>query len=322
MKFLKILLFIFLTLIIVVLGGLSYVKFMKPNIAVQEIDVEITPERVERGEYLANHIMVCMDCHSVRDWSLYSGPITPGTFGSGGDAFTREMGFPGDFYAPNITPYSLKDWTDGEIYRAITSGVKKNGDPIFPIMPYLSYGQADTEDIYSIIAYIRSLEPHVKDVPAADPDFPFSLIMHIIPKEAEPSQKPKENNQIEYGKYLVDIAACADCHTPFEKGQSLMEMKFAGGREFELPFGTLRAPNITPHKVNGIGMWTEDMFIKRFQSYDSVSKLKNINGMNEFNTLMPWNMYGSMKTSDLKAIYKYLHSLDPINNEVQKVTFK
>jgi len=322
MKFLKILLYLFIIVIILALSGLSYVKFFKPNIAVNEITVDITPERVARGEYLANHVMVCMDCHSVRDWSKYSGPITPGTFGAGGDKFSREMGFPGDYYAPNITPYGIEKYSDGELYRAITSGVKKNGDPIFPIMPYLSYGKADKEDVYSIIAYIRSLKPVVKDLPTSDPDFPFSLIMHIIPQEASHMAKPEENDQVAYGKYLVTVAACADCHTPFEKGQLVEEMKFAGGREFELPFGTLRAPNITPNKVSGIGMWTEDMFIKRFQSFDSVEKLQNINGIQEFNTLMPWNMYGSMKDSDLQAIYKYLHSLDPIDHKVEKVTYR
>lgn len=322
MKFLKILLYLVSIIIVLALSGISYIYFFKPNIAINEISVDITPERVERGAYLANHVMVCMDCHSVRDWSLYSGPITPGTFGAGGDEFTREMGFPGDYYAPNITPYAIKDWTDGELYRAITSGVNKNGEPIFPIMPYLSYGKADKEDIYSIIAYIRSLTPIAKDVPDSNPDFPFSLIMHIIPQEANHMEMPDENDPIAYGEYLATVAACADCHTPFEKGQPVEEMKFAGGREFELPFGTLRAPNITPNKENGIGMWTEDVFVKRFQSYDSINKLSKVNSMQEFNTLMPWNMYGSMKESDLKAIYQYLHSLEPIDNMVEKATLK
>jgi hypothetical protein len=40
-----------------------------------------------------------------------------------------------------------------------------------------------------------------------------------------------------------------------------------------------------------------------------------------FNTLMPWNMYGQMKEEDLKAIYAYLRSLDPVVHKVEKVTF-
>ncbi|MCF8365443.1 MAG: hypothetical protein K9H16_06660, partial [Bacteroidales bacterium] len=143
MKILKVLLFALGAIVLIFAGLLSYVKYFLPNIPVTEISVEATPDRISRGEYLANHVMVCMDCHSVRDWTYFSGPPTPGTMGSGGDEFTREMGFPGDYYAPNITPYNLKNWSDGELYRAITSGIKKNGKPIFPVMPYLSYGQAD-----------------------------------------------------------------------------------------------------------------------------------------------------------------------------------
>lgn len=47
--------------------------------------------------------------------------------GAGGEIFDQNMGFPGKFISPNITPYALREWTDGEIFRAITSGVNKDG---------------------------------------------------------------------------------------------------------------------------------------------------------------------------------------------------
>jgi mono/diheme cytochrome c family protein len=322
MKALKVILIIIGILVVIVLAGLGYVKYGLPNIPVKDISVNITSERVARGEYLANHVMVCMDCHSVRDWNYYSGPITPGTFGAGGDKFSREMGFPGDFYAPNITPYNLKDWSDGEIYRAIVSGVNKKGDPIFPVMPYHSYGKADKEDIYSVIAYIRSLKSIEKDVPESEPDFPMSLIMNMIPQEPAHQSMPDKSDKVAYGKYLASAAACADCHTPFDKGQPVTEMMFAGGMEYELPFGTLRAPNITPDVATGIGSWTEDVWLARFASYDSIHKLERKDGLNEFNSLMPWNMYAGMEEEDLKAIFAYLQSLKPISHEVEKVTLK
>jgi hypothetical protein len=96
---------------------------------------------------------------------------------------------------------------------------------------------------------------------------------------------------------------------------------FAGGREFDMSFGTLRGPNLTPDRSTGIGSWTEEVFVKRFQSYDSTHKLERVNGTQMFNTLMPWNMYGQMKEEDLKAIYAYLRSLDPVVHKVEKVTF-
>lgn len=321
MKILKIILIIIGIILLVVLAGIGYVKYGLPNIPVKDISVNSTTERIEHGEYLANHVMVCMDCHSVRDWDYFSGPITPGTFGAGGDEFTREMGFPGNFYAPNITPYNLKNWSDGEIYRAIVSGVNKEGKPLFPVMPYHSYGKADREDIYAVIAYIRSLEPIEKDVPKSEPDFPMSLIMNIIPQEPAHQRVPDKSDMVAYGKYLATSAACADCHTPFEKGQPVADMMYAGGREFELPFGTLRTPNITPDVATGIGSWTEDVWLARFASYDSIHKLDRTKGLTEYNSLMPWNMYAGMKEEDLKAIYAYLKSLKPISNAVEKVTY-
>ena len=33
---------------------------------------------------------------------------------------------------------------------------------------------------------------------------------------------------------------------------------------------------------------------------------------------MPWTMYGGMKESDLKAIYAYLKTVEPISNQVVK----
>src|SRR5690606_14045989 len=127
---------------------LSYLKLALPNIGeAPDLKIDYTAERIERGQYLANSLMLCIDCHSTRDWSLYSGPPKAGTFGMGGDYFGREFGFPGAFYAKNITPSGISNWTDGELYRVITSGVNKKGEAIFPIMPYHHYGRMEKEDI-------------------------------------------------------------------------------------------------------------------------------------------------------------------------------
>jgi len=322
MKVFKIIAWIAGGIVIIFVGIIAYVKFFLPNIPVKELSVEVTPERVERGAYLANHVMVCMDCHSTRDWSKYSGPLQPGTLGKGGETFDQKMGLPGKFISPNITPYKLKNWTDGEIYRAITSGVNKAGDPLFPLMPYHAYGKADNEDIYSVIAYLRQLEPVVNDVPRSQPDFPMGIIMNLMPAENSPSPIPSKDDRLAYGKYLTTVAACADCHTPLEKGKPVEALTLAGGREFEMPFGTLRAPNITSDQATGIGSWTQEVFVNRFKSYDSIEKLDSISGPDQFNTIMPWNMYAGMSNEDLQAIYAYLKSLQPISHEVEKVSYK
>lgn len=92
-----------------------YVKTALPNDGeAPELTVELTDSRIKRGEYLANAVMACMDCHSKRDWSFYAAPIIDGTFG-GGERFGPEIQFPGTIYSKNLTPTNLSSWTDGEI---------------------------------------------------------------------------------------------------------------------------------------------------------------------------------------------------------------
>src|SRR5665647_766278 len=77
-KLLKILIGIFSVTAILIIGSGIYLKCLLPNIKVKDLRVKATAERVERGKYLANHVLVCVDCHSKRDWTKYSGPIVPG----------------------------------------------------------------------------------------------------------------------------------------------------------------------------------------------------------------------------------------------------
>lgn len=303
-------------LIVLVAGALSYVKFVLPEVPLSSaVKVDITSERIQRGEYLANHVTLCMDCHSTRDWSKYSGPLMPGTLGKGGEYFDEKLGMPGKFYSKNITPYHLKNWSDAEIFRAITSGVNKNGEALFPLMPYLYYGKMDKEDVYDIIAYVRSLRPIENTTPGHRIDFPMNLIVNTIPDEAHLSVKPPKSDTIAYGAYLTNAAACMECHTRVERGQIIPELAFAGGREFIGPNGASISANITPDRESGIGKWSAEDFVERFKAYKNYDSLP-LMAANEVNTIMPWYMFSGMEESDLIAIYKYLQSLKPIQNKV------
>lgn len=312
------LLVIFILLVVVIIGGLSYVKFALPNVGpAPEIKVEITPARVERGEYLANHVWLCMDCHSDRDYTKFSAPPIPGTEGSGGDQFTREMGFPGHYFALNITPGGIGNWSDGEIFRAITSGVSRDGRALFPIMPYPYLGKADKEDIYSVIAYLRTLKPIDKTYPRTENDFPMNFIVNLIPSKPDLHPNPDPYDKLAYGEFLS--WSCIECHTIADKGQIDKTKAFAGGRSFPLPSGgVVVSSNITPDLTTGIGKWTEEEFIRRFKQYSDSGFISQEIAPNTFNTIMPWVMFSGMKVEDLSAIYSYLHSLKPIENTVVK----
>lgn len=319
-KLLKVLGILVLILVVVAVGAITYVTKALPNIPVQaDLKVDITPERVARGEYLANSVCVCMDCHSTRDWNKFSGPVVPGSLGKGGERFDQTMEFPGEFYARNITPFALKDWSDGEIYRAITSGVSKDGHPFFPVMPYLNYRTLDTEDVHSIIAYLRSLPGQENTPPPSKADFPVSVILHTMPQPAAPVKRPAPSDALAYGQYVVNAAGCLECHTKHEKGEAVGEPG-AGGFEFQLPNGAIvRSPNITSH-ADGLAAWDKATFIARFRQYaDSAYVAPPVDmAAAEFQTVMPWTMYAHMTEQDLGAIFDYLRSMPAAAGKVEK----
>lgn len=312
-KVLKIVMYLLLILILGIGGLLAYVKIALPNVGdAPVISIEITPDRVERGKYLANNVAVCIECHSSRDWSLFTAPLVRGTEGEGGEIFDQSMNFPGKFVSKNITPFALADWTDGEIFRAITAGVSKDGKALFPIMPHPAYGRMDKEDIYSIIAYIRTLEPKESYPDASKADFPMNFIINTIPQKPEFSTIPPKTNKVAYGRYLAGAASCFDCHTKQDKGK-FVGKDFAGGFEFLFPDGSiLRSANITPHET-GIGNWTVEQFVERFRAYADSSFVPHPVGPGEFQTVMPWTFYGHMETFDLEAIFSFLQTLEPVD---------
>lgn len=318
MKLLKIFSGIIILFILLVIAGGTYIKFALPDVGdAPQLSIKVTPERLERGKYLANHVTVCVDCHSSRDWSLFAGPMKASGIGSGGEIFDQKMGFPGVFRAPNITPAAISNWTDGELFRAITSGVNKDGKALFPLMASHRFGQMDQEDIYAIITYIRSLPPSNHIVPRSEPEFPVNFLINTMPVPAKFSKIPATSDTVRYGAYLVNAAGCVDCHSKMDKGAIVAGTEFGGGMEFRFPQGIVRSPNITADKETGIGNWTTEMFVKKFQAFAAQGyKSQPVNdGMN---TPMPWTMYGGMSANDLTAIYVYLKTLKPLQNQVVK----
>ncbi len=317
--------FAFATLAILIVAFVSilgYIKFALPNIkAAPYFKVEAIPERIARGEYLANHVAVCIDCHSTRDWSRFSGPPTAGTLGKGGDVFDQKFGFPGVYYAKNITPEGISRYSDGELFRTITTGVDKEGRAMFPVMPFHYYGQMDEEDIKSIIAYIRTLTPIKSQVPESKSDFPMNFIINTIPHEASFTKLPPKTDVVNYGKYLTNAASCVECHTKFENGSLVAGTEFGGGREFPFPDGSIvRAANISSDEETGIGGWDDETFVSLFKAHSDSATLNTKLNPGEFNSIMPWTMFGKMNDEDLKAIFAYLKTVKPISNNVVKFT--
>ena len=320
-KFARVILILVAILLVIILAAGLYVKKGLPNVGPPaELKVEVTPARVERGKYLAISVAGCMICHSGRDLSLYGGPVMDRTLGKGGEVFGHEEGFPGEIYATNLTPYHLGKWTDGELFRAITTGESRDGRALFPIMNYPAYGKLDAEDIYSIIAFLRTLPSIPNDVAATTLDFPLNFIVNTMPKKAVMITRPDSTDAIAYGGYLVKMASCVDCHSKVNKGTIIAGTEFGGGRDFGPSAGKeVYSANITPDKETGIGNWSRELFIRSFKQYADSGYVAKPLAAGDRGTPMPWLAYASMKEQDLSAIYAYLHSLQPIHNDVKKM---
>jgi len=260
--------------------------------------------------------MVCFDCHSTRDWTKYSAPIIPGTEGKGGERFDQMMGITGYCVAENITPYNLNSWSDGEIYRAITSGLAKDGKPLLPVMPYSYFGKFNTEDIYSIIAYIRTLPPVKGPVTGSNSSLNVSLMLYFLPQKPQPIDMPAPGDTIGRGRYLAMAAGCIECHTRINRTKSTEETALAGGRDFRLEKAVVISKNLTPDTLTGIGRMTEEEFIHLFRSRDPATWTRPTVSALDTNTVMPWTSFSRIDTCDLKVIYIYLRSRKPASHKV------
>jgi mono/diheme cytochrome c family protein len=309
---------VFLGLLVVLAGGLVAMTQMKPKQrpAAKET-VEWTAARLERGRFLAENLAGCVECHSSHRNDLYGWPVDPATVGQGGLVFDKRLGVPGIVCAQNITPdmeTGLGAWTDGEIMRAIREGVARDGRALFPMMPYQEFHDMSDEDARSLVVWLRSLKAVNKKTPDVQLDFPVSFFIKLAPRPVEGIvPTPKLSDGLAYGKYLVALGGCGDCHTPQEKGKPVPGMEYAGGWSFPMPWGHVISANITPDEETGIGKVTREEFIGRFKSFEGMDPPPASPGRN---TIMPWFALSKLPVEDLGAIYDYLRSVKPVRHKI------
>jgi len=275
---------------------------------------------IARGEYLVNHVAGCIDCHSKRDFTKYSGPVVPGSEGGGGMLFDPKFGLPGMIYGKNITPDSatgIGTWTDDEILRAMTQGINKKGDTLFPIMPYPNFNRMAKTDLLSIIAFIRTLKPINNVVPARQLFVPIGVVYpgKFLQPSVDSNMAPPASDTVKYGGYLATMADCGTCHSPLTPQGPDHTRMFAGGYIFDLGSNKVASANITPDST-GIGGWSEERFLNKFTTYRDTSQINRDPGNQ--NTIMPLSILAGMKDEDIKAIYAYLRTVAPIKNMVEK----
>jgi mono/diheme cytochrome c family protein len=271
-----------LVLALVSLVGLMgiYRYYTPPMSPVKDMKVDGTPEQIERGRHLA--AAFCVECHSpTADF-----PMT------GGVDLGKDLPIDvGSYYSANLTPAGrISTWTDGELFRALRDNVDKNGRRLVA-MAGTNVRHISDEDMYALIAFLRSQEPVASDVPIPldRPNFLGLLlsganVVQDRPLITEPIVAPKKEPTAEYGEFVVSFLDCKNCH-----GEDL-----TGGAN---PIG-VNGPTLRLVKA-----WSEDEFINALRTGESPNGYK-------FSDLMPWKSTGRLDDVELSAIYRYLVSLE------------
>lgn len=303
-------------------GAVSWLAIRKPAArAVSAMHVEATSARLARGKYLVENVADCLGCHSDHVNTFGFG-VKPGTEGQGGFPFDAKLGVPGIVCAQNITPdpeTGVGRWSDDEIMRAMREGVDRNGNALFPMMPYVQLRSMSDEDAKSVVTYLRTLKPIRHAVPQKKIDFPVNLIVKFVPKplDAPVTAPDPAKDHVAYGRYLTKIGGCYECHTPHDEKQRLDEARaFAGGWEMRGPWGRVVTANLTPSADGYIGRATKEEFIGRFRAFASMTADNAPVAPKGRNTVMPWLAFSHMTDADLGAIYDYLKSVKPVANKV------
>ncbi len=229
------------------------------------------------------------------------------------------------FYASNVTPdveTGIGGWSDGELVRALREGVDREGHTILPVMPYqFAHGMSD-EDALALVAYMRSLPPLRRRVPANQPTFVYRALVTfgiLKPESAitAPVVAPVKGVNAGYGEYLAwRTSGCAECHMP--RNMNTGELDFSrrlAGALAPIPEEGINASasNLTPDGATGIGAWTEEQFIiamRKGERPDGKVMLP----------FMPWPSYSQWDEDDLKAVWRYLRTLPAVNHPVAPST--
>jgi mono/diheme cytochrome c family protein len=253
---------------------------------------------IERGRYLAQ-AGDCIACHTIPGEKIFSG--------------NRPMPTPfGTLYSPNITPdpvTGIGKWTKDEFYSMMHTGRSRNGDLLYPAMPFASYTKVTRADCDAIFAYLRSVPAVRQPSRQHDLRFPFNNRALLIGWRTlyfqEGEYKPDKAKSAEWnrGAYLVQgLGHCAMCHTPINAlGGSSVADAFEGGL---IPMQNWYAPSLTSNREAGLGNWQIQDIMDLLQA--GVSHRATVYGpMAE----VTYNSLQYMSDDDVRAMAVYLKSL-------------
>lgn len=290
-RFLKWMLILILSLIgLALLGVASLYVYTESQI---NTEIEVPEESIQIPPFSADeltgwdHAMItfCQECHGAN----LAGQIM------------EDDPMVGTLVSANLTPGAGgigSEFTDEDWVRAIRHGVGPDNKSLM-VMPSENFYTLSDEDLGQIIAYMKELPPVDNILPETklgpmgrffmlqEPFLTGAMIEHY--RQRPPSPEPGVT--AEYGGYLANIV-CTFCH-----GEDL-----AGG---ETPSAGL---NLTPG--GDLANWTEADFLKTIRTGVKPS------GKVMDNEEMPWENISVLDDDELRAIWLYLQSLPPVENQM------
>nr|WP_235442839.1 cytochrome c [Caballeronia mineralivorans] len=262
---------------------------------------------VARGEYVAR-ASDCIACHTAVNGKPFAGGLK----------FDTPIGA---IYSSNITPDAntgIGSYTFEEFDRALREGVKKNGDSMYPAMPYPSYARLSSDDVHALYAYfMHGVNPVQQNNRPAGIVWPLSMRwpltlwrMAFAPKPQPFTAPAGADPVLARGAYLVQGAGhCGSCHTPRAATMQEKALTDADGLDY-LSGGTAIdgwiPTSLRGESRTGIGMWSESdivQFLKTGRSQHTAA----FGGMTD----VVGHSMQHMNDADLIAIARYLKSLPP-----------
>jgi cytochrome c551/c552 len=255
-------------------------------------------QTLKNGRYLVESVLACGNCHSG----------TAGTFGTPGQPLSGGRSYDTPEFrvtAGNLTSdvdTGLGDWTVDDLKRVLVQGVRPDGVPLAPAMPWGFFKALTSEDLDAVANYVISLPPVRNAIPASV--YKKELKNEDYPDAQRPFAASEINSdQIVRGRYLAALGHCLECHTPEVNGNSdFVRDGGRGGRH--LGPNKLLVPNITSDPVAGLGSWSDEE-IKRALTV-GISRDGRHLGFP-----MPWPYVAKLKPTDLDALVAWLRTLPP-----------
>ncbi|PCE33421.1 cytochrome c [Burkholderia ubonensis] len=262
---------------------------------------------VARGAYLAR-AGDCVACHTA----------------SGGKPFAGGLKFDtpiGAIYSTNITPdpkTGLGGWTLEEFDRALRAGVRKNGDTLYPAMPFPSYARLTDDDVKALYAYfMHGVAPVQQENRAVDIVWPLSMRWPLTfwRKLFAPTPKPFDaapypDPVLARGAYLVQgLGHCGACHTPRAPTMQERALTDADGPDFLAGGAAIDGwvpTSLRGEPRTGFGVWTEAEIVQFLKS-GRTARSAAFGGMTD----VVGHSMQHLNDDDLTAIARYLKKLPP-----------